>query len=138
VDGKTWQTVKDNLDKSFSIVGPARYEYRLRCQLEGPARLRRLAITNDLQMAPLAMPEMAVGENTFIYSDQVSGYFDLEKPFFGLEEGPAWLKIDGATGLLSGVPDAAGKAEVAVVATIDRDVRKLDEQVLIGVTKKCS
>src|SRR5678815_5492833 len=27
VDGKTWQTVKDNLDKSFSTVGPAHYEY---------------------------------------------------------------------------------------------------------------
>ncbi|MCX7046984.1 MAG: Ig domain-containing protein, partial [Candidatus Sumerlaeota bacterium] len=70
VDGKTWQTVKDNLDKSFSVVGPARYEYQLKCQLEGPARLRRLAIINDLQMAPLAMPEMCVGENAFTYSDQ--------------------------------------------------------------------
>ncbi len=70
VDGKTWQAVKDNLDKFFSVVGPARYEYKLKCQLEGPARLRRLAIVNDLQMAPLALPEMAVGENAFTYSDQ--------------------------------------------------------------------
>ena len=70
VDGKTWQTVKDNLDKAFSTVGPARYEYQLKCQLEGPARLRRLAIINDLQMAPLALPEMVVGTNTFAYSDQ--------------------------------------------------------------------
>jgi hypothetical protein len=73
VDGKTWQTVKGNLDKCFSAVGPARYEYRLRCQLEGPARLRRLAILSDLQMAPLAMPEMAVGQNAFTYSDQSVG-----------------------------------------------------------------
>jgi hypothetical protein len=73
VDGKTWQTVKDNLDKCFPIVGPARYEYQLKCQLEGPARLRRLAIINDLQMAPLAMPEMVVGENNFTYSDQSVG-----------------------------------------------------------------
>jgi hypothetical protein len=70
VDGKTWQTVKDNLDKFFSTVGSAHYEYQLKCQLEGPARLRRLAIINDVQMAPLAMPEMGVGENTFAYSDQ--------------------------------------------------------------------
>jgi hypothetical protein len=49
---------------------PARYEYRLRCQLEGAAKLRRLTIRNDLQMAPLALPEMAVGENTFTYSDE--------------------------------------------------------------------
>ncbi len=73
LDGKTWQAVKDNLDKFFSTVGPARYEYQLKCQLEGPARLRRLAIINDLQMAPLALPEMVVGENTFTYSDQSAG-----------------------------------------------------------------
>jgi hypothetical protein len=70
-DGKTWQTVKDNM--FFPTVGPAVYEYQLKCQLEGPARLRRLAILNDLQMAPLAMPEMVVGENTFTYSDQSRG-----------------------------------------------------------------
>ncbi|MBE3069795.1 MAG: hypothetical protein IMZ66_06125, partial [Planctomycetes bacterium] len=68
-DGKAWQAVKDNLDKCLPAVGPAVYEYKVRCELEGAARLRRLAIANDLQMAPLAMPEMAVGENTFTYSD---------------------------------------------------------------------
>lgn len=73
-DGKAWQAVKDNnLDKFFSIVGPARYEYKLKCQLEGAARLRRLTLINDVQMAPMAMPEMAVGENRFTYSDQSSG-----------------------------------------------------------------
>jgi hypothetical protein len=70
VDGKTWQAVKGNLDKFFSVVGPARYEYKLKCHLEGPARLRRLAVVNDLQMAPMALPEMAVGENAFTYGDQ--------------------------------------------------------------------
>jgi hypothetical protein len=69
-DGKTWRSVKDNLDKCFSTVGPAIYEYKLRCQLDGPAKLRRLAIVNDIQMAPMAMPEMVVGENTFTYTDQ--------------------------------------------------------------------
>jgi len=57
-DGKTWRPVQDNLDKFFSIVGPACYEYQLKCQLEGPARLQRLAIINDVQMAPLSLPEM--------------------------------------------------------------------------------
>jgi hypothetical protein len=69
-DGKSWQGVKENLDKFFSTVGPVRYEYKLRCQLAGTARLRRLAIVNDLQMAPSALPEMAVGENAFTYTDQ--------------------------------------------------------------------
>jgi len=54
----------------FSAAGPARYEYKLKCQQEGPARLRRLAVVNDLQMAPRALPEMAVGENAFTYCDQ--------------------------------------------------------------------
>ena len=34
-------------------------------------------------------------------NDQVSGYFDVEKPRFTLEQGPAWLKIDEATGVLT-------------------------------------
>jgi hypothetical protein len=73
VDGQTWQPVADNLDRFFPIVGPARYQYQVKCVLEGPARLRRLAILNDLQMAPMALPEMAVGENVFVYSDQSAG-----------------------------------------------------------------
>jgi hypothetical protein len=72
-DGKTWRPVQDNLDKFFSIVGPACYEYQLKCQLEGTAWLRRLAIINDVQMAPLALPEMVVGGNVFTYSDESTG-----------------------------------------------------------------
>jgi len=67
---------------------------------------------------------------------QVSGYFDIEKPRFALEQGPAWLKIDEATGVLSGTPDAAGKVQVAVTVTIDREVRKLDEKVLAWGNEK--
>jgi hypothetical protein len=58
---------------------------------------------------------------------QVKGYFDIEKPRFVLEQGPAWLKIDESTGVLCGTPDTAGKVDVAVTASIDREVRKLDE-----------
>ncbi len=72
-DGKTWRAAQGNLDKFFPIVGPACYAYQLRCELEGPARLRRLAITNDVQMAPLSLPETAVGQNVFTYSDQSAG-----------------------------------------------------------------
>ena len=72
-DGKTWRPAQDNLDKFFSIVGPACYEYQLKCRLKGPARLRSLAIINDVQMAPLALPEMVVGENVLMYSDQSKG-----------------------------------------------------------------
>jgi hypothetical protein len=63
--------------------------------------------------------------------NQVSGYFDIEKPRFTLAKGPAWLKIDEATGVLLGTPQAAGRVEVAVTVTIDRQVRKLDEKALV-------
>ena len=68
--------------------------------------------------------------------NQVSDYFDIETPRFAIERGPAWLKIDPATGLLSGTPDAAGRVAVAVTATIDREVRKLDEKALVWGREK--
>jgi hypothetical protein len=72
-DGKSWQEAGDDLDKFFPPAGPARYEYRVKCELEGAARLRRLGIVNDLQMAPFALPELVVGSNTMTYSDQSAG-----------------------------------------------------------------
>ena len=71
--GKTWQPAGNNMNNFFSVVGPARYQYQLKCQLEAGARLRKLAIINDLQMAPLTLPEMVVGENVFTYTDESDG-----------------------------------------------------------------
>jgi hypothetical protein len=42
-------------------------EYWLKCTLTGNASLRSLKITNDIQIAPLAMPSMRVGNNLFTY-----------------------------------------------------------------------
>jgi hypothetical protein len=74
-DGAKWTEVTDGLDALFHFPnkGDARYDYRLRCELPAGARLKRLAIRNDLQMAPLALPGMTVGENQFTYSDQSPG-----------------------------------------------------------------
>jgi hypothetical protein len=72
-DGKSWQEAGTNLDKFFPPAGPARYEYRLRCELDAGAHLGRLGIVNDIQMAPLALPAMTVGENQFVYTDQSPG-----------------------------------------------------------------
>jgi len=72
-DGKTWRPTGNNLDTFFSIVGPAWYRYQLKCQLEAGAQLKKVAIINDLQMTPMALPEMVVGENAFTYSDQTPG-----------------------------------------------------------------
>ena len=55
---------------------------------------------------------------------------DREAPRFAVREGPPWLKVDPATGLLSGNPDRPGKVAIVVTATIDRDVRRLDAGML--------
>ena len=72
-DGSDWQPVGESLDPLFPTRGPARYEYRLKCELPAGASLERLAIVNDIQMAPLAMPGMVLGENRFTYSDDSPG-----------------------------------------------------------------
>jgi len=72
-DGKNWEVVAGSLDKFFAPNAPARYEYRLRCELPPEARLQRVALVNDLQMSPRALPAMAIGDNTFVYSDETKG-----------------------------------------------------------------
>jgi hypothetical protein len=66
----------------------------------------------------------------YINGQVVNAFHDIEDVRFSLEKGPAWLKIDEKSGVLSGVPDAPGKVEVAVKATIEHPERKLDEQIL--------
>jgi hypothetical protein len=69
-DGNTWAEIDRNLDRLFAPEGPPRYRYHLKCELSGDAQLQRIAITNDLQMAPLTLPEMGVGTNPFTYTDE--------------------------------------------------------------------
>lgn len=70
-DGKTWETADAGFDKKFAFTnGKGKYSYQLRCRLSGAATLKSLAIVNDLQMAPLLLPEMGVGKNTFTYTDE--------------------------------------------------------------------
>jgi hypothetical protein len=72
-DGKSWEECTAGLDRHFPPQGSARYSYQLRCQLSGAARLKRLAIINDVQMAPLSLPGMEIGENFFAYTDTSVG-----------------------------------------------------------------
>jgi hypothetical protein len=72
-DGKAWLPAGPSLDEFFPPDGPARYEYRLRCDLGTGARLKNLGVVNDIQMAPLALPAMSVGENRFTYTNQSTG-----------------------------------------------------------------
>ena len=57
----------------------------------------------------------------------MASFWDIEKPRFALVQGPAWLRIDESTGVLRGVPDAAGNVDVVVRVTLERPVRRLDE-----------
>jgi hypothetical protein len=61
---------------------------------------------------------------------ETMSYWDIENPRFALEQGPSWLKIDERTGVVSGIPERPGKVVIAVTATIDREVRQLDERAL--------
>src|SRR5262249_29677484 len=56
-----------------------------------------------------------------------ASFWDIEKPRFTIVQGPSWLRIDESTGVLSGKPDAAGTADVVISATLERVVRRLDD-----------
>jgi hypothetical protein len=58
---------------------------------------------------------------------EVASFWDVEKPQFVLVKGPTWLRMDESTGVLSGVPAAAGNTEVVVKVSLQRSVRRLDE-----------
>ena len=60
----------------------------------------------------------------------LTGFWDIEEPSFTLKKGPAWLSIDGATGVLSGTPDAPGRAAVEVAVTLSREELELDPNAL--------
>ena len=61
---------------------------------------------------------------------ETMNFWDVERLRFDIQRGPRWLTIDEATGLLSGTPDRSGTTEVVVSVTLERDVRRLDEEAL--------
>src|SRR5205814_983482 len=81
-DGKTWENVSNDLDSFIPSVGTARYSYQLRCRLTGEARLQSLRIINDLQMAPLSLPEMGIGDNPFNYSHEAPGELNPDREYY--------------------------------------------------------
>jgi hypothetical protein len=62
---------------------------------------------------------------------ETTNFWDIERPRFRIERGPAWLTIDEATGRLSGTPDVVGKAEAVVSVTLVRELRRLDGEALM-------
>jgi hypothetical protein len=67
-----------DLDPFFKKTDPARYEYILRFTLLSQAKspavaLKGIYLRSTLQMAPLAMPGIVLGENQFDYTDASNG-----------------------------------------------------------------
>ena len=84
-DGREWKEVSRgeaavdaNLDPFFPSPGAAHYEYLVRLEMKaarnaGALGLESITIQNDLQMAPLAMPSLELGENRILYTDETKG-----------------------------------------------------------------
>lgn len=87
--GSTWKDVRTSwasdfsrmyvdLNSFFPQTDPARYDYILRFTLRSPSPqpevvLKGFDLHSTLQMAQLAMPEMVLGENKFLYTDDSQG-----------------------------------------------------------------
>jgi hypothetical protein len=96
---------------------------RARAGQEYVGEVRALRSLGDVRM------RMIDGKETL-------NYWDAEQPRFRLEQAPAWLRIDEWSGQLSGVPDRAGRFEVTVAATLERELRSLDPgQLQWGIEK---
>ena len=62
-----------DLDAHFPYDGPLRFEYFLRLTLAPGATVRSLYSRTDLQMAPLCMPYLTLGDNAIRYMDETEG-----------------------------------------------------------------
>jgi len=83
-DGKTWKTVASTenaktkkLEATLDeIVSPRRkptYAFWLQLSLRGQAKAGDIAFENDIQTATLGLPELTVGKNHVVYTDDSAG-----------------------------------------------------------------
>ena len=89
LNGKEGQIIAD-LDPFFPNNGAARYRYWLRLDMGGDSDkdvvgLGALRVENDLQMAPLSLPALEVGENTIRYTDETDAAHSVEITFDWVE-----------------------------------------------------
>ncbi len=63
----------------------------------------------------------------WVDEQETPGFWDVETPRFAIEQGPSWLTIGARTGALAGTPDTPGAVEVAITATLERSVRRLED-----------
>jgi hypothetical protein len=83
-DGETWTSVASAgesdreeltacLDEVLSPRGKPTYGFRLQLSLGGQAAAREVVFDHDIQTATLNLPELTVGENHVVYSDDSPG-----------------------------------------------------------------
>jgi len=69
-DGERWHAVKNgDLDPLLPPASPACYSMHLRFSGSAQA-IQHIAITADLQMAPLSLPALELGNNDLLYADE--------------------------------------------------------------------
>lgn len=83
-DGRTWTSLLPApgqapdqlvsiLDEVISPRGQPAYQFFLQLSLIGPVTIRSLNFETDVQMAPLALPELVAGDNRIAYADDSPG-----------------------------------------------------------------
>jgi lysophospholipase L1-like esterase len=119
-------TIKTTIDlnPAFPANSPASYAYRVRIALKAndhPAMIKQITLESDLQMAPLSLPALEVGNNTIHYTADNDGQVEITHAFEEQESDPppvsptkptypqngatvsgtqftfAWPKVEGAT-----------------------------------------
>lgn len=89
-----------DLTPHFASNSPASYDYQIRLALnasENPAVIKHLAIETDLQMAPLSLPALELGDNTIHYTAETEGSIQLTHTFQEKEASSAPVPPDHPT-----------------------------------------
>jgi hypothetical protein len=87
-EGDSWQTVAEisedghrtleaSIDDIVSPRGHPTYEFRLQLVLTGDAQATEVAMESDIQTSVLSLPELEVGTNPVLYTDDNEGERDV-------------------------------------------------------------
>jgi hypothetical protein len=80
-----------DLDPSFPSSSPASYTYQVRIALKAhadPAVIKQITIETDLQMAPLSLPALELGDNHIHYTADTEGDVQITHAFEEHESNP--------------------------------------------------
>jgi hypothetical protein len=114
------------VDKNGKRSGPSDYAEAPRPVIfSQPVARGKLGADYQYQLA--AIRSLGDLRTRVVDGKETMNFWDVEKPRYTLNQAPEWLKLDAATGRLSGKPDRQGRVEVIVSATLDRPLHRLDE-----------